>query len=90
MIFGSELDENDLGRIPGVHLRKVHRMALVVFVNDKELRSVGTIHFAEVLETWERYSGSRWIGRGARPWGFDCCGGIWGVPHPHDTVQLAE
>jgi len=55
MIFGSKLDENDFGRISGIHPRKVHRMPLVVFVNDIEFCSVGTIHFAEVLETREWY-----------------------------------
>ena len=59
VIVRSELDENYFGRILGVNPRKVHCVTLVVLVNDIEFCSVGTVHFAEVLEIRKRYGGSR-------------------------------
>ena len=58
-------------------------MAPVVFVDDIEFGSIGTIHFAKELEGWELYGGLRRV---------EC--GIWtqvfGLEVPHLPVQLAE
>jgi len=42
-------------------------MTPVVFVDDKEFGSVGTIHFAKELKILEQYVGIRWNGCWAWP-----------------------
>ena len=48
IILDSKLDENILGRSPGLHLRKVHRVVLVVCIDEVEFGPVSVIHLGKV------------------------------------------
>ena len=67
VVLGRKLDENDLGRSPGLHPSEIHCVPLILFTDGGEFGVISSVDFAKEFEFWGTFDGLRLVRRGAWP-----------------------